>query len=550
MIIASLSEIISIGLVYPFLAAIISPESIFKMPYASQILKYLNAHTKNEIVFVLSILFASSALLAGAVRFYLIIISTRLSFSIGIEISAKMLNNTLKQNYETHCSRNSSEIIDGQINKSSSIIYSIMNIVTFISSTLMAAIIFTGLVFASPAIAISVLTFFFLVYLIIIFAFKSTISKNSKFMADGSSETVKILQETLGGIRDIIIDNRQSVVAAMYNNAHNQWRRAQAQNLAISSTPRYILESAGMIFIALLAYNLTVNSDGINNALPILGMLALSAQRLLPIIQQLYNSWVEYQSNRHSVLSVLKIVELNLPIQNDQHYSQILNFKSTLTLRNVNFNYCNSTTKIFENINLEINKGDFVGIYGPSGSGKSTLVDIIVGLLIPTSGEVLIDGCKLSYNNIKAWRDNIAYVSQSPFLNDASLLENIAYGIKNDQIDTSRVIEAATKAKIDSVINKLPDQYNTKLGERGVKFSGGQRQRISIARALYKKSSVIIFDEATSALDMNTEDEIMKTIYSLRGEVTLILISHRISCLSQCNRVFKMAGNNIVEVNI
>ena len=281
-----------------------------------------------------------------------------------------------------------------------------------------------------------------------------------------------------------------------------------------------------------------MNDSGSENILPILGMIALGAQRLLPMMQQIYVSLTIFQGSKKSIQDALNFLEKPLPVYLNDNTQYNICFNKNILIKNLSFKYNNK--KIISNFNLEIIKGNRIGIIGKTGSGKSTLVDLIMGLLIPQSGKILIDDVELDLNNIYSWRTKIAHVPQNIFLSDSSVFENIAFGIPFNKIDRDRVYYAAKAAVIYDTINELPDGFNTITGERGIKLSGGQKHRIVIARAIYKKCSILILDESTSALDNITEEEVMNSLKNLDPDLTIIIIAHRLSTLNYCDKIIEI----------
>ena len=278
--------------------------------------------------------------------------------------------------------------------------------------------------------------------------------------------------------------------------------------------------------------------------IPTIGSIALGGQKLLPILQSIYSSWALVKGNLGPVNEVLKIINKPIIRYHPKEKVNYLKFNDKIVFNNISFSYNARDKEILNSVNFIINKGDKVGLIGKTGSGKTTLIDILIGLLIPTSGEIFIDGINLK-KNITSWRSSVAYVPQNIFLTDSSIAENIAFGIDPNSIDLERLKESAKKAQIKDFIESLPRGYETYVGERGAKLSGGQLQRIGIARALYKQKSIIIFDEATSALDENTEKELIQTINSLGKGTTLIMITHRLSTIKNCNKVLKLEDGRI-----
>jgi ATP-binding cassette subfamily B protein len=272
----------------------------------------------------------------------------------------------------------------------------------------------------------------------------------------------------------------------------------------------------------------------------VLGGIALCAQRLLPSIQQSFQAYSTIVATKQSLSDALNL--LDQPIRSyisNINTLDIRSFKS-IKLNYVSFQYGPTSPFVFQDACIEIKKGERIGIVGPTGSGKSTLLDIVMGLLRPTDGHLMLDEQTIDDDFVNAWQKNVAHVPQNIYLMDSSLAENIAFGIPKSKIDMNRVIRAAEQAQIADFIDGLPQKYQTFAGERGIRFSGGQKQRIGIARALYKQASILILDEATSSLDAVTEQSVMDAIDGLDNEFTVLIVAHRLSTLSSCDKIFKV----------
>jgi ABC-type multidrug transport system fused ATPase/permease subunit len=549
MLLASFAEMISIGAVLPFLGVLTAPESIFEMPTMQPVIQALKIVEPKQLIFPLTIAFGLAAIIAGTMRLLLLWASTRLSFATGSDLSIKIYRRTLYQSYAVHCARNSSGVIDGISGKVNVVIYSIIvPTLTLISSGVMLVAILIALLIVQPIIALVAFGGFGLIYVVIVRLTRKQLIIDSECVARKSTQVIKSLQEGLGGIRDVLIDGTQEAYCQIYRNADTPLRRAQGNTLFIGASPRYGMEALGMLLIAALAYYLAQQIDGIAKVIPILGALALGAQRLLPVLQQGYASWTQIRSGQVSLKDTLELLEQPLPDYSNQSITQ-LPFNQSIILKQLRFRYGEYEPYVIDQLNLTIAKGSRVGFIGKTGSGKSTLIDIIMGLLQPDNGALEIDGQPITPSNHRAWQSHIAHVPQVIFLSDSTIEENIAFGIPRDQIDHSRVKRAAEQAQISKSIESWPKQYQTFVGERGVRLSGGQRQRIGIARALYKQADVIVFDEATSALDSETEQAVMQAIESLSNETTLLIIAHRLTTLKNCAQIVELSDGNIKRIS-
>jgi len=545
MLIATAAEIFSIGAVIPFLAVIASPDQVFENELVRPIIELLNIQESNQLLMPLTIIFISGAILSGFIRMTLIWLQTRLGYAIGADLSINILRKVLHQPYQVQIEKNSSEIIAGITNKVNSIADGIIIPILIIISTcfILLAVLIISLI-VSPAVTLITFSSFIIIYSLIIVFTRKKIVKISKKIGEEQSRVIKILQESLGGIRDVLIDGSQEVYCAAYLNSEKPLRRAQANVHIISNCPRYGVEAFGLTLLGLAALILSNKSGEIILFMPLLGAIALGAQRILPMMQQSYASWTYIRASKAPFEDALQLLEQPLPEYTHQKIDP-LKFDNNIRLNNIFFRYDKSGPWTLSSLDLQIKKGSRVGLIGETGSGKSTLTDLLMSLLNPTKGSLEIDGVIVTDHNHRNWQCRIAHVPQSVYLADISIAENIAFGVPSAEINPDRVKEAAWRAQIFDTIQSLPQGYDTHVGERGVKLSGGQRQRIGIARALYKQADVIIFDEATSSLDHETEQAVMNAIESLSKDLTIIVVAHRLSTLKGCDLIVELSGGKI-----
>lgn len=548
MISASIMEIVSIGAVIPFLGALTSPEKIYHHHLSQPFIQSLSITEPSQLLLPITFIFVVLIIVAASVRLLLLYVMTRLSFATGADFSISIYRRTLYQDYSIHISRNSSEIINSIITKTNTVIGGVLvPALNLISSIIIMLGIISVLLLVSPQAALFTFPIFALLYGVVSSVTKKTLKKNSQIIADQSTEMVKSLQEGLGGIRDVLVDGNQEFYCGLYRNADLALRRATGDNIFIGASPRFYVEALGMVLIAILAYYLTLQGAGVYSAIPVLGALALGAQRLLPALQLAYSSYSTIKGARSSLVDVLSLLNQPLPHDLGQDSLSPIPFKHDVRFKNVSFRYTKDTPWILKNVDLKFRKGEKIGLIGVTGSGKSTLIDILMGLLPPTSGELLIDGVSITKENRRAWQLHISHVPQSIYLADSTMQSNIAFGIDAAEVSDRKVVQAAKQANIEEMINGLEDRYQTTVGERGVQLSGGQRQRIGIARALYKGSNMLIFDEATSALDGKTEQSVMKQISELSDDQTIFIIAHRLSTLKQCDRIMRLNADHTIE---
>lgn len=539
---SSLSEIIFLIAIVPFIAIITVPEKVLNSHY----LESFHIKSAAELVLPLTIIFATCAILSGVIRLILIKMSLKIANATGVDLSIDMYRKTLYQPYKTHIARNSSDIISAIAQKSIATTTVIVSIVTFITTSALFIAIVIAMLVVNAKITLLSASIISIAYLTIAKFTKKSLTENGGIIAKKHNDVMQTLQEGLGAIRDILIDGTQETYTKAYANAANELQKSRAENMFITQSPRYIIETFAMVLVAVFVLVSNSQNSNIIETLPILGFFALSAQRLLPLIQQMYGYWSEIIGNKAALADVINLLEQPTTFENNNLTP--IKFNKQIELHQIGFQYNPTSKAILKDINIKIPKGARVGIIGKTGSGKSTLLDIIMGLIEPTSGKLIIDSQPIDNKNSRAWQKLIAHVPQSIFLTNASIAENIAFGIPKAQIDMQHVINSAIKANAHEFILECANGYDTSVGERGIRLSGGQRQRIGIARALYKNAQVLCLDEATSALDDATELEVMRTIDNLDKDLTVFIIAHRVSTLKNCSHFIEIGAESYSKV--
>ena len=541
MLLSGFAEILSLGAILPFIAALAAPEKVMEYGAVASFASYIGIASAEELVLPLTLVFASAVLLAGAFRITVIWINTRLTFATGADLSIEVYRRALYQPYHVHVLRSSSEMISGVTGKiGHTTLGVLLPCLTICSSLVLLIAIMTALIVIDPVLAVAATLGFASCYGVISWFARRRLNRNSRIVAQGQTQVVKALQEGLGGIRDVLLNGTQPVYCDVYRQADKRWRMAQGENVFIGQSPRFMVEALGMILIAGLAYAISGRAGGIAAALPVLGALAMGAQRLLPAMQLAYNAWASIAGSHGSFADTIELLDQPLRDEMLQAPKSALPFNREIRFDGVSFRYAEDGPWVLDGFDLRVPRGARVGIVGSTGSGKSTLLDLLMGLLTPTSGSILVDDVSIHPERVRSWQCAIAHVPQSIFLSDASLAENIALGVRPEDIDIDRVRHAARQAQIAEFIESGPDGYNAVVGERGVRLSGGQRQRIGIARALYKKASVLVLDEATSALDNATEQSIIDAIEGLDRELTIFIIAHRLTTVERCDSIVEL----------
>lgn len=543
-IITSFAEMISLGAIFPFITVLTNPEQVYEIPFLGEILISNGMEKGDELIIPLATIFALAALIAGLMRLFLLKVSVLISNATGADLSINVFERTLYQPYSIHISRSSSEVISGITQKVNAATNVLISVVTVITNSFLFLSIMATLIIIDPLIAILSMSTFGIAYLITAVYTSNRLDQNSKTIAEKQTFVVRSLQESLGAIRDVLLDGTQKIYKNLYSKSIRRLMKASGSNRFINQSPRYAMESLGMILISVFIVTIFIRDGGIATALPIIGVLGLGAQRLLPIMQQIYGNWSVVIGSKASLIDVIDLLNQPLPKKKNPK-KESSKFNEAIVLENIGFSYDINSKPILNNLNIRLNKGMKIGLVGETGSGKSTFLDILMGLLTPTSGKIKIDNNPISENNLTKLHSLIAHVPQNIYLADASISENIAFGIDQNKIDIPLVERVADEALVKKFLDDQGSNLDSGVGERGIKLSGGQRQRIGIARALYKRSGLIIFDEATSSLDEQTETEIMDTIYNLDNELTIVLVAHRISTLKRCDEIYEMKNGSL-----
>ena len=550
MLVSSLSELISLYSIFPILVFVSNSKSFENEGFLAGNQVIFSNILENIGLGYSSLIFIFIVIFTTFIRLFNTYLNYRIASRISVDISNLAFKKILHQEYLFFVNNNSAEIISTLVIKANMAVYSISLFFQMITGIFVSFAIITALLTIN--FKISVLTGFLFVffYLIIsLFTFK-TLRKNGQIIAKRSDEKIKILQESLGGIRDLILDSNQAVFQTLFKKVDFDIRRREANNQFLAFFPRYSLEGiAIIILISVLVISTNYNPQNFGSIIALAGTLALGTQRLLPSMQLIYGSWASIQSQKRGVIEILKILDMKENNKNKIKSVKSLFLGKSIKLQNINYAF-KKDQPILKGINLEIKKGDCIGIIGKTGSGKSTFLDILMGLIFPREGNIYVDNKEISksFNSI-SWRKSISHVPQNIFLSDASIGENIAFGVEPYLIDKDKLIKAAEAANLLSFINSKPEKFRTIIGERGIQLSGGQRQRIGIARALYKGGEILILDEATSSLDTQTENSIMESIFSLASKKTIIIVAHRLSTLRKCDKIYKLDNGYLEQID-
>ncbi len=537
---SSFAESVSIALLVPFVSFFVNPDNYLFNNLFKSLFNLLNLTSEREILTTVSLSFIFIVMLSSLIKLKYIKTSNALTDNITSDFRIKIFNFLINQDYSYYFKFGSNEIMSNLSQKTgafTTIIFSSINIINsiLISSAVMIVLIINE-PFYTPIIILTIILFFF-----IVFKIKSkSVLKKGQAVSSNQNSMIDVFQNTVGYLPEIIVYDIRKFFSVTLSRSSKETALATSDVRTIGASPRIYLESFVIILIILIIYFSDFNERSIESNISYLAILAFGTQKCLPLINNVYNLSINFKNATPIVSSFLQILDGGNEIIFEEKKSVPLNFSRSIKLENISFQYSEDLSKILNNFSFEIKKGDKIAIKGQTGSGKSTLVNIISGLLNPSEGKILVDNKLIGAKNLKSWQKNIAIVPQTVFLNDSTILENIAIALEKNTINFEKVRNSAKLAQIDNFILSLPNKYDEKVGERGVRLSGGQRQRLGIARALYRDANVIILDEPTNALDSETEKLVMDSITKLSKDITLIMISHSNTSLETFDKIIDL----------
>ena len=545
MLVSALAEVVSLGAILPFIGVLTAPDRVLEYAIIAQAAAVFGWTAGEQLYLPVSVAFAFAALLASGLRIVLLRLNTRLAYMIGADLGRQIYKRTLFQPYQVHLRRNSSDVISGVTRKVDGVVLGvILPLLNLLSAVLLFSSILIAIILVDWRAALAAALVFGVSYGLITRLVRVSVARKGKRVAQEQPNVFQALQEGLRGARDVILSGTQEHYVESYRRADVPLRLAQGDISFLVHFPRFLMEALGMVLVAGIAY-MMVRGEDAENTLPILAAIAFAGQRMLPAFQQSYSAVTTILGASAQLQDTLDLLEQPLPKHDDT--GPAMPFSDCIVLEDVGFAYSGSDQAVLDSISCTIPKGARVGIVGKTGAGKSTLVDVLMGLLSPSSGRILVDGHVLDASNIRAWQKSIAHVPQNVYLTDSSFAKNIAFGSEQDSPDPARIQQAAEQAQIADFIEEQPQGYDHLVGENGVRISGGQRQRIGLARALYKKAPVLVLDEATSALDNATEASVMEAIDRVGVDTTIVMIAHRLSTLRNCDLVLDLAAGKLVR---
>ena len=542
---SALAEMLGIAAIVPLLSLLSSEATQGEMSWLAEWLASAAAWAGVSSVAMAGALFVIAAIAVAVTRLLLARSSQRFAYGLGHEIVVDIQRRLLFQPYLFHARHHSSQVL-ASLDKVEQFIFSlVLPVLQGVGAAIIAMFIIAALLWVDAASTMLALMSVASAYAVVLLATRRRLDDHSTVVRTAYDLRIKAVQDSVGGIRDIIVDHSQSIFLETIRTIDRRLMRTRMEMAILAIAPRFVIEAVGMVVFAVLAVVLASGAGGLAAALPVLGALALGAQRLLPLVQQIYRGWASLIAGRSTMAQLIDLMQL--PVE-ESIAGPPLEFRDSIRVEGVEFRYDDHSGPVLAGVDLVIRKGARIALTGRTGSGKTTLTDLVMGLFPPTSGRILIDGVELNRTTARAWQRNIAHVPQSIFLADASIARNIAFASPDGPIDMARVRHAASIAQLEFVA-RLPLGFATEVGERGIRLSGGQRQRLGLARAIYKQAPVLLLDEATSALDDATEEAVLRALDAL-GDAgcTILIVAHRASTIATCDQIVRIDNGRIVDL--
>ena len=549
----SIFQALGIASIFPFISLVMNPDVVFENEKLLWVFNFFHFSDVRSFTITVGFLMLGIIVIGNLISALAVWLKNRFIWQKNHDLSTALLQRYLSFPYSYFLSRNSADLGKNVLSEVQDLTRSFMiPVLEILTDLVLVFLIFLVLMVVSP-LAAFIIFFVFCVFYGVIYqsGLRAKLKSRGSLRLKENTGRFKSVSEALGGIKDIKVLGREKFFLDKFTRHSLEFSNLLSWNATVGQLPRYFIEiiSFGGIIIFILL--LMLSGKNILQIIPMVSFFAFAGYRLMPILNKIFHAFTQLQFNRSVLDKIHKdLHDSVIDYQNSEIEVENISFERRISFNHVSFSYPGMEKPVFKGITLSIEKNTSVAIVGPTGSGKTTFVDILLGLLNPTEGEIKIDDISIDGNNVRAWQKKIGYVPQHIYLSDSSIKHNIAFGFPDDLIDMGKVKKAAAIANIHDFIEALSDGYNAIVGERGIRLSGGQRQRVGIARALYNDPDVLVFDEATSALDGVTEDAVLKAIDNIAKLKTMIIVAHRLTTVRKCDMIYMLDGGCIEACGI
>jgi len=551
-LVAALIDVLGVGSLAPFLSVAANPGIVQTNPWLKGLYEVLGFVAVRDFLIALGLAVLAFVVTTNVFKALTRYAVVRFTSMARHRLSVALMQGYLRQSYPFFLRRNSHEFVKNVNNEIQSMIQgTLLSFIDALGATLQLVLFIAFLVYLNPLITVVIALVVGTIYGALYLGLRGLIKRLGQNRFELNAERNRVVSETFWGIKDTKVLGVEASFLKQYETPSFRFAKNESQAEVVGDVPKFALEAIAFGTILLFVLWIVIQTGSFQDAAVTVGVFAFASYRMIPAVQNLFKALTKLrysEATAHRMCDEFATLQDGPPVSLAKGPQAPMSFRDSVELRGIEFSYPLGDRPVLRNLNLAIPHRKTIGFVGSTGSGKTTTIDLILGLLSPTSGQILIDGVPLAPSNLRSWQANIGYVPQSIYLSNASIAQNIAFGVAASEIDLERVEEAARLAQIHEFIeNELPSKYQTEVGERGVRLSGGQRQRLGIARALYRKPEVLVFDEATSALDSETEAALMDSVAALSGSMTLIMIAHRISTLKACDIIYQLEGGFVAK---
>ena len=544
-----LLQVAGVTSIFPFLALASDPEGFRSSGLGAAVLRHLPPMDNAKLLIWAGVLSITVLVLSNAANLLSDYVRARYAHGLGHWLRLRLLEQIASRPWGYFLTQNTGVLIKKAINDVISMVnFVLLSFLEGMARMVTAVLLVATLLAVDFRVAVIAALVLGVFYAIVFKVLQVSRRHLSQAWRDADRGAITQVQQLFGGIKAVKLHHAERFFIQRFGKHSLVQARVNSITPLHFQAPKYLLEPVAFGGVILVVILYTAGGQSLTQIIPLLGVIGLAGYRLLPAVQLLYGQISQMGTYRHTLEEVYEEFH-NLDVFHSTGTKEIfeaspapMNWSNSILVSDVTFRYTAAMHDTLKNLTLEIPRKSSIGIVGATGSGKSTLVDLLMGLHTPTSGQILVDGVALTPQNIRSWQAGIGYVPQDIFLIDDTIAQNIALGVAAEDIDEARLREAAAAASILTFIeNDLPLGFDSIVGERGVRLSGGQRQRIALARALYRRPQLLILDEATSALDNETEAQVVEAINNLQGEVTMVVVAHRLSTIERCQTVLELS---------
>ncbi len=546
MVLMAVMETIGVATIMPFLAVVASPQEALKNPYMSAVYQALKFESTNQFLFFLGALSLVVLIFSNGFAVFVTYLLTRFALRQNHLWQSQLMSAYLARPYTAFLGSNTATLGKNILVEVSEVVNKVLTPVLQLMARLAAALsVLALLIVVDPMLALTVSLALGSAYALIFLIVRRTLRRLGEDRLSVDAVRFGSISEAFGGVKDLKIAGRERTFLDRFSGASRRYSDLTVLQRVINVVPKYGLEVIAFGGIILIVLQLLASGKSTATVLPLVGLYAFASYRLMPAVQQMFEAVAQLRFS----LPSLDVLERDLATMEGSTTTfdrpEPRGLAQGIELKGVSFSYPGSPPSL-EGISLRVPKNTSAAFVGSTGSGKTTIVDVMLGLLPPTSGEVLVDGEPLAPSFVRSWQASVGYVPQQVFLSNGTVADNIAFGVPSGDLDIGAMERAAKVAQLHDFISGLPAGYQTPVGERGLRLSGGQRQRLGIARALYHDPPVVVFDEATSALDNVTEYAVLEALQTLAGQRTVIIVAHRLSTVRACDVIYLVEGGHVV----